>query len=137
MDGRLECKTSHATYSAGVVVNCAGAWAAEIAPISIPTRPVKGQMVCVVPQAAPRTHGPLIRHVVRTPEIYIIPRSDGRILLGATVEDVGFNKQVDPDTIKRLFHEAANVAPILETTQHSRSVGGIASGHARQPADFR
>ncbi len=44
-------RTSHATYHAGAVVNCAGAWAAKIQPLSIPTRPVKGQMVCVVPQS--------------------------------------------------------------------------------------
>ena len=121
-------KTSHASYSSGVVGNCAGAWAAQIPPVSIPTRPVKGQMLCVVPQAGGPHNTPLIRHVVRTPEIYIIPRSDGRILLGATVEDVGFNKQVDPDTIKRLFHQGVKVAPVLQTTRIHEAWAGLRPG---------
>lgn len=128
-DGRATgVKTSHSNYSAGVVVNCAGAWAAQIPPVSIPTRPIKGQMLCVVPQAGVSHDGPLIRHVVRTPEIYIIPRSDGRILLGATVEDVGFNKEVDPDTIKRLFHAGVSIAPILETTRIHEAWAGLRPG---------
>jgi len=78
-------------------------------------------MVCVVPgkvslESAPSSpkglsHGPLLRHVVRTPEVYIIPRSDGRMLLGATVEEAGFDKRVDPDTVQHLHRAATAVAP--------------------------
>ena len=50
---------------------------------------------------------------MRTPEVYIIPRSDGRIVLGATVEEAGFDKRVDPDTVQRLHQAAANVAPAI------------------------
>jgi glycine oxidase len=57
--------------------------------------------------------GPLIQHVVRTPEVYMVPRSDGRILLGSTVEEAGFDKRVDPDTVQRLHQAAANVAPAI------------------------
>ena len=84
-----------------------------IKPFGVPTRPVKGQMVCVVPPPGPHRPGPLIQHVIRTPEVYIIPRSDGRILLGATVEEAGFDKRVDPDTVQRLHQAAANVAPAI------------------------
>ena len=45
--------------------------------------------------------------------MYIIPRSDGRIVLGATVEEAGFDKRVDPDTVQRLHQAAANVAPAI------------------------
>ncbi len=106
-------KTTHSEYAAGVVVNCAGAWAAQIEPLHIPTRPVKGQMVCLVPQAGPLHHGPLLQHVVRTPDVYMIPRSDGRILLGATVEEAGFDKRVDPDTIQRLRQAGIDTVPAL------------------------
>ena len=153
--------TSHAKYHAGIVVNCAGAWASQIrssgAPSSssgncgdasqtrsggpqlpssgnygdtseIPTRPVKGQMVCLVPASDVPHHGPLIQHVVRTPDIYIIPRSDGRILLGATVEDVGFDKRVDPDTIQRLHRAGIAAAPALASLRIHDAWAGLRPG---------
>jgi glycine oxidase len=128
-EGRASgARTAHTTYPSPIVVNAAGAWAPQIAPIPIPTRPVKGQMVCVVPFAGTSHAGPLIQHVVRTPDIYIIPRSDGRILLGATVEEAGFDKQVDPETIQRLFREGKRVAPILESTRIHEAWAGLRPG---------
>jgi len=131
-------RTSHATYHAAAVVNCAGAWAAKILPLAIPTRPVKGQMVCVVPQTSPSSApripssgirgSEMIRHVVRTPGIYIIPRSDGRILLGATVEDAGFDKRTDPRTIQRLYQAGLHVAPILSSTRIHDAWAGLRPG---------
>lgn len=121
-------KTPLSEYNAGVVVNCAGAWAAQIKPLTIPTRPVKGQMVCVVPQAETSHAGPLIQHVVRAPEVYIIPRSDGRILLGATVEDVGFDKRVDPQTIQRLYQSGVKIAPALAATRIHDAWAGLRPG---------
>ena len=106
-------RTAKSFYAGDAVVNCAGAWASMIKPSGVPTRPVKGQMVCVVPPPGPHRPGPLIQHVIRTPEVYIIPRSDGRIVLGATVEEAGFDKRVDPDTVQRLQHAAASVAPAI------------------------
>ena len=44
----------------------------------------------------------LLKHVVRSPEAYLIPRSDGRLLVGATVEEAGFDKRTDLATIQRL-----------------------------------
>ena len=106
-------RTAKSFYAGDAVVNCAGAWASMIQPFGVPTRPVKGQMVCVVPPPGPHRPGPLIQHVIRTPEVYIIPRSDGRIVLGATVEEAGFDKRVDPDTVQRLHQAAAKVAPAI------------------------
>ena len=121
-------RTNHATYHAEAVVNCAGAWAAQIAPLKIQIRPVKGQMVCVVPPASSAKATLLIQHVVRTPEIYIIPRSDGRILLGATVEDAGFNKKTDPQTIQRLYRAALQAAPALAGTRIHDAWAGLRPG---------
>ncbi len=113
-------RTAKSFYAAETVVNCAGAWAGQIKPFGAPTRPVKGQIVCVVPAhptpakeawVGQPKHGPLLQHTIRTPEVYIIPRSDGRILLGATVEEAGFDKRVDADTVQRLHQAAINVVP--------------------------
>ena len=103
-------KTAHSSYSAGVVVNCAGAWASQIQPVPLPTHPVKGQVVCVVP--GPGGTGELcVQHVVRTSDVYIIPRSDRRMLLGATVEDAGFDKRTDAETIEKLYRAAVSAVP--------------------------
>jgi glycine oxidase len=128
-DGRASgVKTAHSNYSAGIVVNCSGAWAAHIPPVPIPTRPVKGQMVCLVPQAGIPHDEPLIQHVVRTPEVYIIPRSDGRILLGATVEEAGFDKRVDPDTIQRLRQAGVDTLPELANMRIHGAWAGLRPG---------
>jgi glycine oxidase len=116
-------KTAKSRYAAGAVVNCCGAWAGQVAPFRIPTRPIKGQMLCVV---SPR-HG-LINHVVRGPEVYAVPRSDGRIIIGSTLEDVGFDKRVDADTIQRLHQAAANRVPELGEARMLETWAGLRPG---------
>ena len=121
-------RTAKSFYAAGAVVNCAGAWAAQIKPFGAPTRPVKGQMLCVVPAAGTHHRGPLIQHTVRTPEVYIIPRSDGRIVLGATVEDAGFDKRVDATTVQRLHQAATKVAPEIGRMRIHDAWAGLRPG---------
>jgi len=101
--------TNKTSYPAAKVVNCAGAWAGQIPPYDFPTRPVKGQMVCFVMPSRD-----LLRHVIRAPEIYLIPRSDGRLLAGATVEEAGFDKRTVPDTIQQLSRAAVAMLPDLK-----------------------
>ncbi len=120
-------RTAKSFYAAAAVVNCAGAWASQIKPFGAPTRPVKGQMVCMVPAFATR-EGPVIKHVVRTPEVYIIPRTDGRILLGATVEEAGYDKRVDPDTVKRLQQAATEVSPEIAKLRIHDAWAGLRPG---------
>ena len=129
LGGRVTgARTAKAFYMAAAVVNCAGAWASLIKPFGMPTRPVKGQMVCLVPQAGAHATGPLLRHVVRTPEVYIIPRSDGRLLLGATVEEAGFDKRVDADTVQSLQRAAANVVPEIGQMRIHDAWAGLRPG---------
>jgi glycine/D-amino acid oxidase-like deaminating enzyme len=100
--------TTKSSYMAPVIVNCAGAWAGQFSPVPLPTRPIKGQMLALVSE---RRH--LVRHVIRGNGVYVIPRADGRIVIGATVEDVGFDKRVDPDVIRRMHQGAAVLVPQL------------------------
>ncbi|MGZ4815957.1 MAG: glycine oxidase ThiO [Terriglobales bacterium] len=95
--------TSKSRYPGNAIVNCAGAWAGAISPVKIPTIPVKGQMLAVAPSP--------VKHVVRGNSVYLIPREKGRLVIGATVEDVGFDKRVFPETIQHLHQAAAVVAP--------------------------
>ena len=115
--------TDKTSYRAGKVVNCAGAWAAEITLSPIPTRPVRGQMVCF---AMPSRD--LLQHVVRSPEIYLIPRSDGRLLAGATVEEAGFDKRTVPETIQQLRRAAISMLPPLAEAHVLEDWAGLRPG---------
>jgi glycine/D-amino acid oxidase-like deaminating enzyme len=89
-------------------VNCAGAWSTQIHGANIPTHPIKGHMFSLQP-----THRFGLRHVIRAPEIYMVPRADGSIAIGATVEDVGFEKTIDHSVIERLWNDASKLVPVL------------------------
>ncbi len=123
-DGRVSgASTERTSYLAGIVVNCAGAWAGQFSPIQFPTRPVKGQMLSLV--GAPRRS---LRHVIRSPEVYLVPRSDGRILIGATVEEAGYDKRTDPDTIRSMQQAAIRVLPVLQQAQLLQDWAGLRPG---------
>ena len=116
-------RTDKTQFAAGIVVNCAGAWSGQIGPHPFPTRPVKGQMLCVI-----MPEEELVRHVIRTPDVYLIPRSDGRMLIGATAEEAGFDKQTVPDTILKLRHEAIDLVPKLAGARILESWAGLRPG---------
>jgi glycine oxidase len=116
-------RTAKTEFHAPVVVNCAGAWARDFGPGSAPTRPVKGQMLALIPQRRD-----LLRHVVRGPEVYLVPRSDGRIIVGSTLEHAGFDKRVNPDTVQRLHQKAAEMAPDLGQARMLEAWAGLRPG---------
>jgi glycine oxidase len=123
-DGRvIGVTTTKTSFLAPKVVICAGAWSGQIAPCSFPTRPVKGQMLCLAMPS--RT---LLKHVIRSPKAYLIPRSDGRLLVGATVEEVGFDKRTDPATIQRLHRAALELVPKLRDARMLEDWAGLRPG---------
>ena len=115
--------TTKTAFRAAKVVNCAGAWSGQIGPHTFPTRPVKGQMLCLAMPS--RT---LLKHVIRTPEVYLIPRSDGRLLVGATVEEAGFDKRTVPSTIQRLHRAALALVPKLADARILEDWAGLRPG---------
>ncbi|MFY9661876.1 MAG: glycine oxidase ThiO [Terriglobales bacterium] len=127
-DGKVcGVRTSRTQFAAGVVVNCAGAWAGQISPHSFPTRPVKGQMLCVdMPEKE------MVRHVVRTigwpQDVYLIPRSDGRMTIGATSEEAGFDKETVSETISKLRQAAMDLVPRLADARVLETWAGLRPG---------
>jgi glycine oxidase len=109
------------TYHAPVVVNCAGAWAGILPPVELPIRPVKGQMLALVGP-------PILRHVIRSPEVYLVPRSDGRTLVGSTLEEAGYDKRTDPDTVRRLHQAAIRLVPGLQQARMLEAWAGLRPG---------
>jgi len=110
--------TNKAKYSAPIVINCAGAWAGAVAPCELPIRPIKGQMLAVV-------EAPALRHVLRSPEVYLVPRSDGRLVIGSTLEDVGYRKDTDVTTLQRLFEAAAELVPGVAKSRRHEAWAGL------------
>lgn len=101
-------------HEADIVVLAAGAWSAEVEGVPPaarpPVRPCKGQMMALAMDPA----APLLNHVVWGPGIYLVPRRDGRLILGATVEEKGFDTTLTAGGMLSLLHAAWRVLPGIE-----------------------
>ena len=99
---------------ASTVVLAAGAWSGEIgglpAEARAPVRPVKGQMLALKMDPA----APLLRHVVWAPRAYLVPRRDGRLIVGGTVEEKGFDGDLTAGGIFALLEGAWRAVPGTE-----------------------
>ena len=100
-------------YHAGMVINAAGAWAASIGvpdeSLRPPVFPVRGQMLALT---LPRPD--FLSRTVRSPRSYLVPRHDGRLFLGATMERVGFDKRNTVWGVNKLLNGAMELFPELE-----------------------
>jgi thiazole synthase len=111
-NGRVQqVQTSAGDFQAGHYVLATGAWSNTLLPI--PVAPVKGQMAAVqVPPHYPEAQ-PLQRVLFGEDKIYIVPRRNGRIVLGATSESVGFTPGITAAGMAHLFHKAVSLYPVL------------------------
>lgn len=114
-------ETDRTSYSAAMVLNCAGAWAGTLAPTEFPVCPVKGQMLAVV-------NGPRLRHVLRSDKVYAVPRRDGRLIIGSTLENAGYNKDVNVSTIHGLLQAMVELLPGLKKAQQHEVWAGLRPG---------
>jgi glycine oxidase len=113
-------ETTRGRVPAASVVLAAGAWSGRLAglPRALPVRPVKGQMAAVM---ADRT---LIRRVVGGRGAYCVPREDGRIVIGATVEERGYDDRVSQVEVDALIRAAGDVvAGVAEARVLARWAG--------------
>ncbi len=127
-DGARACgvRTKNGTIAASVVVNAAGAWGGALAGVPpwavIPVVPVKGQMFALAAPAG------LISHVLRVPGAYFVPRPDGRLLVGATIENAGFDLRVTAGGIRALLDPALDALPILRDAAIHETWAGLRPG---------
>lgn len=93
---------------ADAVVVAAGAWSGRIGlPGPLPIRPVRGQIVVL------RTVPPVLGRTTWGPKSYLVPRTDGRLLVGSTMEEAGFRPEVTAGAIHRLLGIATRIVPSL------------------------
>ena len=129
-------RTSAGTIAAGQVVVAAGPWSASLAPVGDGPRsgPVKGQILELRARGA--MPSPFER-VLRTPRCYLVSRGDGRVVLGATVEEQGFDTTVTADGVFRLLEAAWEVLPEVGELELVGARGGPPARNAGQRADGR
>ncbi len=110
-NGRLEgVSTSRGLFKARCVVVAGGAWSAGLLAgvgVRLPVEPVRGQMILY------RAEPGLVRHIVLHRGRYLIPRRDGRILFGSTLERVGFDKSTTEAALASLRTDAETLVPAL------------------------
>jgi len=106
---------------AGAVVIAAGAWSGEIAGDGlppVPSVPVRGQIACLGPAAVPGR--PLY-----SGDFYLVPRRDGRVLAGSTMERAGFDRRVTAPAIAALTAAAVALVPALRDAPFHSAWAGL------------
>ena len=114
-------ETDHGVLTASVVVNTLGSWASRLQgfPIKLPVEPARGQMVSF---AGPKR---LFRRPVMTDRAYIIQRQDGQVLLGSTIERVGFDKALTVQGMHAILCGARKISSRLDACHYMDSWAGL------------
>jgi glycine oxidase len=110
------------TREADVVINAAGSWAGEVRGLEadrVKLHPVRGQIVCF--EMAPGTIGPALFSL----RGYLVPRRDGRLLAGSTMEEAGYNKVVTLAGLEKIARGAAAIAPALGAAPFRHAWAGL------------
>jgi len=124
-NGRVEGVETQAgaRIMAEVVVLATGAWTNLIkttaGPLPIDVRPVKGQIIGFSPGQR------RLSRVIVSHSGYLVPRKDGRVLVGATVEDVGFDREATAEARKELLSCGTQIAPYLKGARIDEHVTGL------------
>ncbi|MEA2319130.1 MAG: glycine oxidase, partial [Solirubrobacteraceae bacterium] len=114
--------------AAGRVVVAAGPWSGVLAGVPedarIPVRPVKGQSLRLRDPAGPG----LVQRVVRWDGGYLVPRSDGRYVLGATVEERGFDTRITAGAVHDLVRDGSELVPGVLELEVEELIAGLRPG---------
>ncbi|MCA9018248.1 MAG: FAD-dependent oxidoreductase, partial [Planctomycetaceae bacterium] len=115
-------RTATETFRAGRTVIAGGAWSPEVLchlGLQCELVPVQGQIVLLSVNRLP------FRQVIECGKQYLVPRSDGRILIGSTESHVGFNKQNTAEGVGGLIRFAESVVPGLKEATFERAWAGL------------
>jgi glycine oxidase len=111
--------------SCGWAILAAGAWSGQLLGglgVHAPTPPLKGQIVLL------RQQGVLLRRIIEHGKNYLVPRHDGRVLVGATEEEAGFDTRSTPAAVRDLLSEALWLCPALERAELEATWAGLRPG---------
>ncbi|WP_051344027.1 glycine oxidase ThiO [Alicyclobacillus herbarius] len=121
--------TPEETFFAEQVVLAAGAWAhgfLSALGVSFPIHPVKGQLLAIRPRQATLTH------TIHTESVYLVPKRDGTIVVGATEEHgAGFDREITARGLTKLLQGLAQAAPGLADAVFERAWTGLRPGSAQ------
>ncbi len=109
-------------FEAGTVIVAAGTWSSRLLEplgLNIKLIPARGQMIAVKAATCP------ITRVLHSSKVYLVPRRDGRILIGATVEYVGFRKVVTAGAVNHLLGAAVELVPSLKQLEIVETWSGL------------
>jgi glycine oxidase len=114
------------SVSADRVVLAAGSWSAALD--AVPVRPVKGQIVRLRfdPDDAPLSHN--VRGFAEGRSVYLVPRVDGELVVGATVEEQGFDTSVTAGAVHDLLRAATDLVPGVAELELVESIAGLRPG---------
>jgi glycine oxidase len=121
-NGRVGVKTANAVWEADKVVLAAGSWSSQITVEGaepIPVKPIRGQLIQM------QTEPGAIRRVIWGPNGYLVPWPDGSVLIGSTVEDVGFDESHTEDAVAQLRNAAIELVPSLANAEISSIRTGL------------
>ena len=126
-DGRRvgAIRTSAGTMPCGLVIVAAGAWSGSLLEpigVRVPTPPLKGQIVLL------KSDRPLIGRIVEHGKNYLVPRDDGRVLVGATEQDAGFDTRSTFEATRSLLDEAMRLCPVLSQAEVEATWAGLRPG---------
>jgi glycine oxidase len=118
-------QTPNGRVPAETVIVANGAWSAHLVRplgLTLPVKPMRGQMLAI------RTVPRIVNQVIYGHHMYVVPRPDGETLIGATVEDVGFGKEVTPAGLEELVQAGRRIAPGLMHHAVTRTWAGLRPG---------
>ncbi|MGH9384651.1 MAG: FAD-dependent oxidoreductase, partial [Vicinamibacterales bacterium] len=119
---RIGVQTSEASWDADRVVLAAGSWSSQIdveGASPAPVQPIRGQLLQL------KTEPGVLRHVIWNAAGYLVPWPDGTVLVGATVEDVGFDEATTDEAIRGLREIAARLVPSLADATMTDARAGL------------
>jgi glycine oxidase len=117
--------TATGRFVAGKVCIATGSWSRLLMSrlnAAVRIKPVRGQIALLKP------HVPLLRRIVNEGRRYLVPRADGRVLVGSTEEDAGFVKRTTGEAIAELVRFAVELVPALAAAELETSWAGLRPG---------